>query len=84
MTETDESPNRRTALRIAIAAVGALLIVSAAVGDLRVESQPSAQDDKDKTAPKGEMVSVHGSGVTSAQQRAEANNEGHPKEALQF
>jgi L-asparaginase len=63
MTETDESPNRRTALRIAIAAVGALLIVSAAVGDLRVESQPSAQDDKDKTAPKGKMkpiIAVHG------------------------
>jgi isoaspartyl peptidase/L-asparaginase-like protein (Ntn-hydrolase superfamily) len=67
MTETDESPNRHTAPRIAIAAVGTLLIAIAAVGVLRVESQPSAKDDKDKTAPKGKMkpiIAVHG-GYTS-------------------
>jgi hypothetical protein len=67
MTETDESPNRRTVPRIAIDAVGALLIAIAAVGVLRVASQPSAKDDKDKTALKGKMkpiIAVHG-GYTS-------------------
>jgi L-asparaginase len=57
MTETDKSPNRRTALRIAVATVGVLL----------VEPLLSAPDDKDKTAPKVKIkhvVAVHG-GYTS-------------------
>jgi L-asparaginase len=67
MAETDERPHRRTALRIAISAVGALLIAISAVGALLVESLPTVQDDKDKTAPKVKIthvVAVHG-GYTS-------------------
>jgi L-asparaginase len=67
MTETDESPIRRTARRNAFATVGVLLIAIAAVGVFLVGSPHSEQADKDKTAPKGKMqpiIAVHG-GYTS-------------------
>jgi hypothetical protein len=61
MTETDESPNRRTAPRIAIAAAtaGALLIAIAAVGVLLFGSRHSTPEGEIKP-----IVAVHG-GYTS-------------------
>src|SRR5262249_14168969 len=74
MTETDESPNRRTGRRIAVAAVVALLIAVAEVVALLVQSRPSPPTDGDNPAPNVKLrfiVAVHG-GYTSELHQDEA------------